>query len=623
MDGMVAYRVGDKGEGEDGMPFDPRSRAFAELVARGGARGPVPGEAADDAAVLPEEGLVGIDPADADLAVVDTEAHEGDPDAVEADAARTEEDGAELAQGADTAAGGGNVDEAVLGRSDDPVRMFLREMGNAELLSREGEVAVARRIEAGRDAMLAGLCESPTTFVTLAAWRDGFAAGRLPLRDVIEIEAAAAAADAPAARDSQVEEEVAGAADAPQATLEERMKPEALASFEAALAAEAALRAAEPGPERDARLRELVARIGEIRLRPARVEELVGRLREAHRRLVALDGRALRLAESVRIPREEVLRLWDGSAAGAKRLERAAAAAPRGRSAKAAADAVATLKAGLAEIRAAIATLEAETGLPAPALRRVHAEVVRGEREMRRAKEELTRANLRLVVYIAKRFRNRGLMFGDLIQEGNIGLMRAVDKFDWRRGFKFSTYATWWIRQAITRAIADQARTIRVPVHMAETAGKVLRTARRMAQEAGRDPTPEELAQRLGMPIERVRTVQGLAREPVSLETPIGEDGDAQLGDLIEDSNAVMPFDAAARSSLREAAAQVLSGLTPREERILRMRFGIGMNTDHTLEEVGRSFNVTRERIRQIEAKALKKLQQGAKGRALRGFLEG
>jgi RNA polymerase primary sigma factor len=390
------------------------------------------------------------------------------------------------------------------------------------------------------------------------------------------------------------------AAVAADSTLEQRLKPEILAAFDAVLTHEATGGAVER--------HQLAGLIAALRLRGDRLEELTGRVRDAHRRLSSLDGRALRLATSAKMGRDEFLRLWNGGgAAGAKRL---AAKAPR------------SLARELGEIRAEIERLEAEAGLPVPALRRLHAEMAQGERDMRRAKEELTRANLRLVVHIARKYRNRGLLFGDLIQEGNIGLMRAVEKFDWRKGFKFSTYATWWVRQAITRAIADQARTIRVPVHMAETAAKVARIGRTLTQRIGREPTPEELATRLGMPLDKVRSAQGLAREPVSLDTPIGEDEDARLGDLIEDRNAVMPFDEVARAGLRAAAAQVLQGLAPREERILRMRFGIGMDRDHTLEEVGRTFNVTRERIRQIEAKAIRKLQQGSRARTLRTFLD-
>jgi RNA polymerase primary sigma factor len=510
--------------------------------------------------------------------------------------------------------------------------MFLRDMGAAEPLTREGEIAVAQRIEAGRDAMLAGLCDSPTTFATLSAWHDGLVAGRIPLREVIEIEAAAAAADAlPASIETSAEEPVvegeAGASAPPvgHTTLEDRLKPETLVGLVGVLAAGERMRTADEKARFEHR-RAAVALIRSLRLRESRIEELVGHLKTASRSLNPLDGRALRLAQAAGVPRETFLEIWDGSKGGARRVIKAAAAlkpAKGGAGAQARqAAAVATLEEGLKDVLVAVGRIEAATGgLKVAEIRRIHADVARGDRDMRRAKEELTRANLRLVVHIAKRYRNRGLMFGDLIQEGNIGLMRAVDKFDWRRGFKFATYATWWVRQAITRAIADQARTIRVPVHMAETAGKIARVGRRLAQESGREPTPEELATRLGMPIEKVRAVQRLAKEPVSLETPIGEEGDAELGDLIEDRDAVMPFDAVARQSLRDAAARMLSGLTPREERILRMRFGIGMPSDHTLEEVGKTFGVTRERIRQIEAKALKKLQTGTRSRALRSFL--
>ncbi|MBX6374810.1 MAG: RNA polymerase sigma factor RpoD [Acetobacteraceae bacterium] len=582
-------------------------------------------------------GELGIDVVDAaDAPGEDGSADQDQAARLSTGLATTAEDGgtgASARGGAETTAAEGA--EPGPGRSDDPVRMFLREMGGTPLLSREEEIAVAQRIEAGRDAMLAALSASPTTFATLSAWRDAVAAGRLLLRDLIELESSAIAGAGSGEEEelppppplvSEDETSEDGAAQ-PIATLtqEQRLRPEVLAAFDAVLEERARLAegldAAAGETLRPEDAAQLAGKIAALRLRPNRVEELLGRVREAHRRLTALDGRALRLAQPAGITREEFLRLWDGSEAGIRRVQRAATAS--GKESPAAEAARAALRQGLAEIRAELRQLETETGLAAPALRRIHAEAVRGEREMRRAKEELTRANLRLVVHLAKRFRNRGLMFGDLIQEGSIGLMRAVDKFDWRRGFKFATYATWWIRQSITRAIADQARTIRVPVHMTETAAQVARTGRRMAQETGREPTPEELAQRLGMPEEKVRTVLRLAREPVSLEAPIGEEEDGRLGDLIEDRNAVMPFDAAARAGLREAAARMLAGLTPREERILRMRFGIGMNTDHTLEEVGRTFNVTRERIRQIEAKALKKLERSRGGQALRSFLEG
>ncbi len=625
MDGMVGYRDAVRGEAEDGMAFDARSRALAELLSRGHTRGHVtraefesllppgstpPEEVEEAEAVLEDAGIQVIDDAAA--------TEEGEPQAAAAPAPTPA-----------TGTGTADPDEVESVRTDDPVRMFLRDMGAAEPLSREGEIAVAKRIEAGREAMLAGLCESPATFATFRAWRDAVNAGRLPLRELIEIEAAAAAADsAPAVPAAEPGEEPAETGEvAVHTSLEERLKPETLVGLNAVLVVgERLADTAAPPAQRIADRRAAAELIRGLRLREARIDELVATLRDAHRKLVPLDGRALRLAQAAGLTREAFIEAWGtGGDAGAAAVAAAAEAVKRGRAAAAAArqlEAVRTLAEGLPELVAEAGRLAAVTGLPPAELRRVYAEVVRGDREMRRAKEELTRANLRLVVHIAKRYRNRGLMFGDLIQEGNIGLMRAVDKFDWRRGFKFATYATWWVRQAITRAIADQARTIRVPVHMAETAGKIARVGRRLAQESGREPTPEELSARLGMPIEKVRAVQRLAREPVSLETPIGEEGDAELGDLIEDRDAVMPFDAVARSSLREAAARMLSGLSPREERILRMRFGIGMPSDHTLEEVGRTFGVTRERIRQIEAKALRKLQAGSRGRALRSFLQ-
>jgi RNA polymerase primary sigma factor len=651
MDGMVGFRdpAGVR-DGDDGaMPFDARSRALTELLSRGSARGHITRAEFDQ--LLPpgmtpaeelEEAEAALD--EAGIPVVETgetEDEEGGigmsstPRAAPLPGAASGQANPQAAAATGTA----DPDEVETVRTDDPVRMFLRDMGAAEPLTREGEIAVAQRIEAGRDAMLAGLCESPTTFATLQAWYQGLVEGKLPLREVIEIEAAAAAADALPTSDpvAAIEEAVAepgapeggaagGGAAPGHTTLEERLKPETLTGLAGVLAAGERMKAA--GKDEAQRLeerRQAVALIRGLRLREARIDALVAPLKEANRRLNPLDGRAMRLGMAAGLTREAFIELWDSTTAGATRVKKATAAVKPGRGAGAAAKHAAALEAlepGLKDVLADIAKVEADTaGLKAPEIRRIHGEVSRGDRDMRRAKEELTRANLRLVVHIAKRYRNRGLMFGDLIQEGNIGLMRAVDKFDWRRGFKFATYATWWVRQAITRAIADQARTIRVPVHMAETAGKIARVGRRLAQESGREPTPEELAARLGMPLEKVRAVQRLAKEPVSLETPIGEEGDAELGDLIEDRDAVMPFDAVARQSLRDAAARMLSGLTPREERILRMRFGIGMPSDHTLEEVGKTFGVTRERIRQIEAKALKKLQTGQRSRALRSFL--
>jgi RNA polymerase primary sigma factor len=481
--------------------------------------------------------------------------------------------------------------------------MFLRDIGNAELLSREQEIALAQRLEAGETATLRALCECPATFAAIAAWRDALQDGRIGLRDLIELDTAPS-----------------GAAPAEDATTdpvaEDGLRPETLARLDTILADSRALHATrhESADGHQKRLAAMVRDMQKLSLRRSRLDPLIGELKAASGRLAALDRTALSLAMAAAMQRAVFLRAWDGSDAAVARVMRATRGAEQAERK--------ALRSGLNEVRAETAQLEVETGLPVAEMRRVLHDVSRGERDARLARDQMMQANLRLVVHIAKRYRNRGLMFGDLIQEGNLGLMRAVEKFDWRRGFKLSTYASWWIRQAMTRAIADQAPTIRVPVHMKETAGQVLRAGRRIAQQTGREPTLEELAARLNLPLDKVKTARELVREPVSLETPIGEDGDASLGDLVEDRNAVMPFEAAARTVLRERASQLLSGLTPREERILRMRFGIGMDRDHTLEEVGRLFNVTRERIRQIEAKALGKLRSSLGGEALREMLE-
>jgi RNA polymerase primary sigma factor len=551
----------------------------------------------------------------------------------------------------------GNVDEESLGRTDDPVRMYLREMGSVELLSREGEIAIAKRIEAGRDMMISGLCESPLTFRAIISWHDALKAGRMLLRDIIDLEAtqgagaaaeaeiagaeaAAAAAEGGEAEAAEppVPEEMEDGDDGEGAglslsALEEKLKPDVLATFEEIEAAYKKLSKMQTkrldsmtsGEEVSTRseksyekLREeLVARVQQVRLHNNRIEELVTQLKQLTQRLNGLEGQLLRFAESSKVARDDFLARYRGHELDPNWLETVAALPGKGWKAFAT-----KYFTQIADVRSQISAIANDAGLPIGEFRRVYVTVSRGERDSARAKKEMIEANLRLVISIAKKYTNRGLQFLDLIQEGNIGLMKAVDKFEYRRGYKFSTYATWWIRQAITRSIADQARTIRIPVHMIETINKLVRTSRQMLHEIGREPAPEELAEKLGMPLEKVRKVLKIAKEPISLETPIGDEEDSHLGDFIEDKAAVIPLDAAIQANLREATTRVLSSLTPREERVLRMRFGIGMNTDHTLEEVGQQFNVTRERIRQIEAKALRKLKHPSRSRKLRSFLD-